>query len=54
MVKHEGMPLYNEKEYNVEFFNKPLEKGDLYIKFDIEFPSAINENRREDLIEILG
>ncbi len=50
LVKGEGMPIYNSEEFKVEFFNKPLQKGNLYVKFDIEFPSKIDENRRDDLI----
>jgi len=37
-VEKEGMPIYNDKEYTIENFKKPLEKGDLFIKFDIKFP----------------
>ncbi|EGR31575.1 hypothetical protein IMG5_106680 [Ichthyophthirius multifiliis] len=54
LIKGEGMTIYNSDEFKVENFNKPLQRGDLYIKFEIEFPTKIDENRRDELIEILG
>jgi hypothetical protein len=40
------MPIYNPDEFKVENFNQPPLKGDLYIKFDIEFPKKINDDKR--------
>lgn len=48
------MPVHNENEFKVENFGKPLEQGDLYIKFDIVFPTSIDNSEKEKLKEILG
>ena len=42
IIPGEGMPIYNPDELSVDNFNKPFEKGDLYLKFDIEFPMTIS------------
>jgi DnaJ family protein B protein 13 len=46
VVKGEGMPIYNKDEFKVENFGKELPKGDLYIKFDIAFPSHIDDYKK--------
>ena len=48
-VKGEGMPIYNDKEFTAEGFNKPNKRGDLYIKFDIIFPKNLTEEQKEEL-----
>ncbi|EGR33185.1 hypothetical protein IMG5_059990 [Ichthyophthirius multifiliis] len=52
MVEGEGMPIYNSEEFKVENFNQQAQKGDLFIKFDIEIPKIINEEKKEQF-EIL-
>jgi DnaJ-class molecular chaperone with C-terminal Zn finger domain len=47
-VPGEGMPIHNEK-INAKNFNKPLEKGDLYIKFDIVFPKTLTEEQKLEI-----
>lgn len=43
------MPIYNRDQFKVEHFGKPLERGDLFIKFDIEFPKFIPEDRKNEV-----
>lgn len=52
-VKGEGMPIYNNKEFTAEGYNKPNQRGDLYIKFDIVFPKQLSEDQKEELRRIL-
>ena len=47
------MPIYNPEEISIDNFNKPLEKGDLYVKFDIEFPMTLSLERKEIIKEII-
>lgn len=47
------MPVECENEFTVKTFNKPLEKGNLFIKFDIEFPTFISEENKEKLAKLL-
>jgi len=47
VVKAEGMPIQSDEK--IENFNKPHQKGDLYIKFDITFPSQLSEEQRNEL-----
>ena len=50
VVKNEGMPIY-QKETNVR--DMRIKKGDLYIKFDIEFPEYIKTEKKEEIIKLL-
>ena len=50
IVKNEGMPIY-QKETNVR--DMRIKKGDLYIKFDIEFPEYIHPEKKEEIIKLL-
>eukprot|EP01016_Furgasonia_blochmanni_P034292 TRINITY_DN3679_c0_g1_i3.p2 TRINITY_DN3679_c0_g1~~TRINITY_DN3679_c0_g1_i3.p2 ORF type:complete len:214 (-),score=49.83 TRINITY_DN3679_c0_g1_i3:938-1579(-) len=54
LVKGEGMPLLNNANHAVTNLNKPLQKGDLYIKFEIQFPTNLNEEKRDELRRILA
>jgi len=52
LVKGEGMPVFDRE--------KPLEnllfkerKGDMYIKFDIKFPSFIDPIKKEEITRLL-
>ena len=47
------MPIYNDKEYTAGEFNKANKRGDLYIKFDINFPKQLTAEAKEELIKIL-
>lgn len=45
-VEGEGMPILNESE--------PLErlkKGDLYVKFDIQFPEQLSSDQKSQFVE---
>lgn len=48
------MPIYNKDEYLVENYNKPLNKGNLEVKFDIEFPKCLSVEQKEVLRSVLG
>jgi len=49
------MPIYDQQEYTkAESFGRPPKRGDLYIKFDIQFPTSIEDNKRSELESILG
>jgi len=50
IVKGEGMPIY-QKDINVRDFT--VKKGDLYIKFDIEFPDYIDPAKKEEIIKLI-
>lgn len=41
IVKGEGMPIHKIEENPIKNIGKPLERGDLKIKFEIEFPTNI-------------
>ena len=51
IVKGEGMPIYT-KEISVKDFRG--KKGDLYIKFDIQFPEYIDPVKKEEIIRLLS
>ncbi|KRX10344.1 HSP40/DnaJ peptide-binding [Pseudocohnilembus persalinus] len=53
IVEGEGFPIYNPLEYEVEHYNQELQKGDLQIKFDIIFPQYIEEEKKQEVQEIL-
>jgi len=53
-IKGEGMPINDENASKVENFNKPLPKGDLYIKFDISFPNSIEEEQKREIKRIFS
>ena len=53
VIKGEGMPIYNKGEYLVEFFNKPLNKGDLEIHFNIKFPKELSAETKQELKKYL-
>ena len=40
------MPIPQD-ETKAENYNKPLRKGDLYVKFDIVFPTSLNETQKK-------
>lgn len=48
------MPIYNKDEYLVENYNKHLNKGNLEVKFDIEFPKCLSVEQKEVLRSVLG
>ena len=35
IIPGEGMPIHNPDEISIDNFNKPPEKGDLHLRFDI-------------------
>mmetsp|Transcript_3911 Transcript_3911/g.3328 ORF Transcript_3911/g.3328 Transcript_3911/m.3328 type:complete len:128 (-) Transcript_3911:157-540(-) len=47
-ISNEGMPKQNV-EIDAKNFNKPLPKGDLYIKFNIEFPVSLTEEQKNEI-----
>ena len=51
MVPNEGMPIYNQEGIeNILFQEK---KGNLFIIFDIIFPSYIQPDKKDQLINLL-
>ena len=52
VVKNEGMPII-EQENPIESITLDNKKGDLYIKFDIQFPDYINDKKKQKIIELL-
>ncbi len=44
-VEGEGMPIPVD-ESKAENYNKPLKTGDLYIKFNIVFPTSLTEDQK--------
>ena len=52
LVSGEGMPIYNKKDL-IENILSQDRRGNLYIKFDIKFPSFIEPDKKEELINLL-
>ena len=52
VVKNEGMPIIDE-ERPIESITIDCKKGDLYIKFDIQFPDYINDKKKQKIISLL-
>ena len=50
IVKGEGMPVYR-KDTDIRDLN--VKKGDLFIKFDIEFPEYIEPEKKDEIISLL-
>ena len=50
-MKGEGMPL--PKETTAVKSLSPIPKGDLYVKFDIQFPLNMTASQRSKIVEIL-
>ncbi len=52
MVKGEGMPIYNKEDpLNHLLFKE--KRGDLYIKFEIQFPKFIDPEKKEEITRLL-
>lgn len=49
MVKGEGMPIYSDDPQNAL---DDVKRGDLIVRFDIIFPSALTETQKEELNEL--
>lgn len=47
------MPIPTD-ETKAENYNKPLKRGDLYIKFDIEFPTSLSEEQKNAVKQYLS
>ena len=52
IIKNEGMPIIDE-EKPIESVTLENKKGDLYIKFDIQFPDYINDKKKRKIIALL-
>ncbi len=50
VVKGEGIPLYKN---DTDVRDLSVKKGDLFIKFDIEFPEYIEPEKKEEIIRLL-
>ena len=46
------MPIYNKKDL-IENILSQDKRGNLYIKFDIKFPSFIEPDKKEELLNLL-
>ena len=51
IVKGEGMPIYDKDLAKTR--GDKIQKGDLYIKFNIIFPEFIEESKKRSIIELL-
>lgn len=51
-VKNEGMPIYNKNDAIQTLLYKE-KKGELFIKFDIEFPRFIDPEKKEEITRLL-
>ncbi len=49
----EGMPEFQLNEFKVENFGNPVKKGNMYIKFDIQFPKNLSEEQKNLIREML-
>ena len=52
IVKNEGMPII-DNDKAIESITIDNKKGDLYIKFDIQFPDYINDKKKQKIIALL-
>lgn len=52
-VEGEGMPIPQD-DTKAENYNKPLKRGDLYVKFDIVFPNSLNEAQKKGVKQHLS
>jgi DnaJ-class molecular chaperone len=52
LVKGEGMPIF-DKEKPLDNLLFKERKGDMYIKFDIKFPSFIDPIKKEEITRLL-
>ena len=52
VVKGEGMPFCDMDNY-VDNYVWDGKKGDLFIKFDIEFPEYIEPEKKDEIISLL-
>lgn len=55
IVRGEGMPVHKENaDSEVQVLGlERMEKGDLYIRFEIEFPTELREEQKSQLLEVL-
>ena len=56
LIREEGMPIQNESSEDLMRHLKTVEempKGDLYLKFDIQFPKKIQHGYKEAIIQAL-
>ncbi|CAD8052917.1 unnamed protein product [Paramecium primaurelia] len=51
MIENEGMPIFQQDE--VKDFGKPYTFGNLYIRFDIQFPEDLTESQKNRIKDIL-
>ena len=52
VVKGEGMPIIDQENV-IESVAIDTQRGDLFIKFDIQFPDYINDKKKQRIIELL-
>lgn len=50
-IEGKGLPMIKEKEYMENLLGKQ-KKGDLYIVFDIEFPTRLTQEQKDQLKQI--
>ena len=53
MIKNEGMPIYDLNDY-LETLDSKQNKGDLFVKYEIEFPSHISDSQKNKISKILS
>jgi hypothetical protein len=52
-VTGEGMPIIEKGLIKVENYGKSMKKGNLYIRFEISFPTFLSEEKKLRLKKIL-
>ena len=53
VVKNEGMPHYDLNDH-LETLSKRQKRGDLIVKYEIEFPSHISESQKNKISKVLN
>lgn len=48
------MPIYDPTRIDLSLNRAPLKQGDLIIQFDIEFPTSLDEDTKNGLVNILA
>ena len=52
-VEGEGMPVYEEGVKPSESYKVKVGRGDLFVRFNVEFPTELGEGQKKELREIL-
>jgi DnaJ-class molecular chaperone len=53
VVRGEGMPIESEEPLDYLKSVRELPKGDLYVRFEIEFPKKLSNEHKQRIVEVL-